>query len=429
MKRILVVGSGGREHTLVWAISRSKHVERTYAAPGNAGTAGDGVNVAAAVKPPFGELTDFVRSEGIDLTVVGPEQPLVDGMTDAFEKAGLRVFGPRQEAAQLEGSKSFAKEVMEAAGVPTGACEIFDTSAEALAYVRRHEPPLVVKADGLAAGKGVSVCEDRDAAEKAIRVAMDEGAFGDAGNQVLIEEFLEGEEASILALCDGERMVCLPTSQDHKRIYDGDRGPNTGGMGAYSPAPVITEQLQREIEDQILLPTVEEMRRRGVPYRGVLYAGLMITKEGPKVVEFNCRFGDPETQAVLPRVKSDIVELMEACVDGRLPDGPLEIEPGAAVCVVAASDGYPGSYEKGKEIRGLEDATAVDGVVVFHAGTREEGGRIVTSGGRVFGLTATAPSIREAVEKAYRSLGKISFDGMYYRRDIAHRALAREAVG
>jgi len=428
MKRLLVVGSGGREHTLLWALSRSKDIERVYAAPGNAGTARDGVNVKTAVKPPFGELIEFVRAERIDLTVVGPEQPLVDGIADAFEAAGLRVFGPSRAAARLEGSKSFAKEVMEAAGVPSGRSEVFESSSAALACIHRWKPPVVVKADGLAAGKGVSVCASHAAAERAVRQAMDEGRFGESGRRVLIEEFLEGEEASILALCDGERVLCLPASQDHKRIHDGDRGPNTGGMGAYSPAPVITPAMEPEIEERILLPTVAEMKRRGAPYRGVLYAGLMITGDGPRVVEFNCRFGDPETQAVLPRVRGDLVELLEACIEGRLPDGTLEADPRPAVCVVAASGGYPGEYAKGKEITGLDEAVREEGVFVFHAGTAERDGRVVTAGGRVLGLTAMGSTIREAVGKAYRALGRISFDGIYYRRDIAHRALAREAL-
>jgi phosphoribosylamine--glycine ligase len=426
MKRVLVIGGGGREHTLVWAISRCRDIEKVHAAPGNAGTARDGENVALPTKPPFAEILAFAKDEAIDLVVVGPEQPLVDGIVDALADAGIRVFGPGKAAAELEGSKTFAKEVMQAAGVPTGGCEVFESSDAAVEYVQKQTPPIVVKADGLAAGKGVSICGTVEEAETAIRAAMDECVFGDAGSRVIIEEYLEGEEASILALCDGERFVCLPSSQDHKRIYDGDEGPNTGGMGAYSPAPVITPEMQKKIEKTVLAPTLREMAKRGVPYKGVLYAGLMITKDGPRVVEFNCRFGDPETQAVLPRLRSDLVELMEGCIDGNLPEEPLDIEPGAAVCIVAASGGYPGSYEKGKEIRGLEEAGSEDGVVVFHAGTKKDDGRVVTSGGRVLGLTATGSSVRDAVEKAYSAIGKIEFDGIFYRRDIAHRALARE---
>jgi len=425
MKRVLVIGSGGREHTLVWKIKQSPQVEKIYCAPGNAGTALDGENVNVPVAAPFAVLAEWAKRERIDLTVVGPEQPLVDGLADVFAARGLRVFGPVAAAARIEGSKCFAKEIMTAAGIPTGAAERFKSSAEAIDYIHTRTTPIVVKADGLAAGKGVSICPDYRTAEHAIREALDLGRFGSAGKTVLIEEYLDGEEASILAVVGGGKLVCLPASQDHKRACDGDQGPNTGGMGAYSPAPVVTPEMEQRIIEEILESTVAELARRGIPYCGVLYAGLMITADGPKVIEYNCRFGDPETQAVLPRVKTDLVEMLEAAIDGDLDSISLEIDPRPAVCVVVASGGYPESYEKGKIIRGLELAGDMRDVVVFHAGTKMDKGKVVTSGGRVLGVTGLGNNIQQAVDTAYQGVRKISFEKMFYRKDIAHRALAR----
>jgi phosphoribosylamine--glycine ligase len=425
MKRVLVIGNGGREHTLVWKIKQSSQVGKVYCAPGNAGTALDGENVNVPVTTPFTDLADWAEREKIDLTVVGPEQPLVDGLVDVFTARGLRVFGPGAAAARIEGSKSFAKEIMTAAGIPTGAARRFESSSQAIDYVYTQTPPVVVKADGLAAGKGVSVCPDHWSAEIAIHEALDLGRFGNAGKTVLIEKFLDGEEASILAIVGGGKLLCLPASQDHKRALDGDQGLNTGGMGAYSPAPVVTPEMEQRIIREILLPTVAELARRGIPYCGVLYAGLMISADGPKVIEYNCRFGDPETQAVLPRVKNDLVGIIEAAMDGTLDSISLEIDPRPAVCVVVASGGYPESYEKGKIIQGLELAGDIRDVAVFHAGTKMDKGKVVTSGGRVLGVTGLGNNIQKAVDTAYQGVRKISFEKMFYRKDIAHRALAR----
>ncbi len=390
--------------------------------PGNAGIArlarcvpGDPTDVAA--------VADFASRERIDLTVVGPEAPLVAGVADELERRGMRVFGPSRAAAEIEGSKAFAKGLMARHGIPTAAYAAFTDPAAADAYLTGRQGPLVVKADGLAAGKGVVVCGDATEAREWVRRIMVDRIFGAAGDRVVIEEHLEGEEVSVLAFSDGERVLPMVSAQDHKRAFDGDRGPNTGGMGAYSPAPVYTPELAARVEREILLPAVRAMAAEGRPYRGVLYAGLMITAEGPKVLEFNCRFGDPETQAVLPRLDSDLAEVMAACAAGDLRGISLRWRPGAAVSVVLASAGYPGPFERGKVIAGLEEAEALEGVVVFHAGTALRDGRLVTAGGRVLNVTGIGPTVAAAVARAYAAVERISFEGKQYRRDIAHRAL------
>ena len=421
---VLVVGGGGREHALVWKIAQSPLVEKIYCAPGNPGISAHAECVDIGVMN-FHALLEFVREHDIALTVVGPEDPLAAGIVDRFEKAGLRAFGPNAKAARLEASKAFAKELMARNQIPTAAYGEFTDAEAALDYVLAQGAPIVVKADGLAAGKGVTVARDVDSAVAAIKYAMVEGVFGQAGDRIIVEECLEGEEASIFAFSDGKTILPLATSQDHKPVFDGDVGPNTGGMGAYSPAPVVTPELFEEIESTILRPCVEGLAHEGRPYRGLLYAGLMITGSGPKVVEFNCRFGDPETQVVLPRLKSDIVPFLMACVDGTLDEMDVEWEDGACVSVVMASDGYPGAYEKGMPITGIEAAERVGGVQVFHAGTRIDGGALVTNGGRVLGVTANGDSIENAIDKAYEAVTKIAFEGAHYRHDIGQKALRR----
>ncbi len=421
--KALVIGGGGREHVLAWKIAQSPLVEKVYCAPGNPGIA----TVAECVDIPVGDLDGlvrFARDNDIALTVVGPEDPLSNGIVDRFAEEGLSAFGPSREAARLEACKSFAKEVMRAAAIPTAAYELFSDPDRAIAYVRKLGAPVVVKADGLAAGKGVTVAHTLADAERAIRECLLDRVFGDAGTQVLIEERLVGEEASILAFCDGRTVLPMVTSQDHKPVCDDDRGPNTGGMGAYSPAPVVSAALEREIRDTILQPCVDEMARRGAPYRGVLYAGLMITDEGPRVIEFNCRFGDPEAQVVLPRMTGDLVPVLRACCEGSLDDVQLAWDPRPCVTVVLASGGYPGPYEKAKAISGLADAEA-EGATVFHAGTRRVGDAIVTSGGRVLSVTALGDDIPQAIDNAYRAVGKIRFEGAHFRTDIGRKALRR----
>ena len=421
---VLVVGGGGREHALVWKIARSPLVEKLYCAPGNPGIAAHAECVDIGVMD-FDALIDFAREHDIGLTVVGPEDPLAAGIVDRFEKAGLKAFGPNAKAARLEASKAFAKELMARYDIPTAAYGEFTDAEAAIDYVHAQSAPIVVKADGLAAGKGVTVARDVDSAVAAIKDAMVDGAFGPAGEKVVIEEFLEGEEASIFAFSDGKTILPLATSQDHKPLLDADEGPNTGGMGAYSPAPVVSAELYPEIEATVLRPCVEGLAREGCPYKGLLYAGLMIAESGPKVVEFNCRFGDPETQVVLPRMKSDIVPYLMACIDGTLEGMDVEWEDGACVAVVMASGGYPGAYEKGKVITGIEAAERVAGVQVFHAGTKTEDGARVTNGGRVLGITANGDSIESAIEKAYSAVREIAFDGAHYRNDIGQKALRR----
>jgi phosphoribosylamine--glycine ligase len=409
---------------LAWKIAQSQDVEKLYCAPGNPGMAQHGECVPIETND-FAGLVAFAREHRVDLTVVGPEEPLTRGLADVFAEAGLKVFGPGADGAKLEGSKSFAKRVMERYGIPTAGYEVFTDPESAIAYVRARGAPVVIKADGLAAGKGVTVAHAVEKAEEAIRAAMVDRIFGSAGSQIIVEEMLVGEEASILAFSDGETVVPMEGSQDHKPVYDGDQGPNTGGMGAYSPAPVVDAAMEQEILHTILEPCVAGMADEGRPYRGVLYAGLMMTDRGPKVVEFNCRFGDPETQAVLPRMKSDLPPILMACCEGTLDSTRIEWGEGACVSVAMASGGYPGPYEKGKPISGIERAEEECGVKVFHAGTKRLGGSLVTAGGRVLNVTATGSDIADAIDRAYRAVGRIHFEKAHFRTDIGHRALAR----
>ncbi len=419
---VLVIGSGGREHALVWKIAQSSKVSKIYCAPGNAGISqkAECVPIKAENIP---ELIRFAEEKEIGLTVVGPEVPLTKGIVDEFEKRNLRVFGPSKQASRLEGSKVFAKEIMLEAGVPTGKCEIFEDHNKATQYIKSQPVPIVVKADGLAAGKGVIVAKTKEEALEAVELIMGKRAFGKAGDRIMIEECLVGEEASILAFCDGENFISMVTSQDHKAIHDGDKGSNTGGMGAYSPAPVINEHMMETISLQVFQPIMNKMKEKGMPYKGVLYAGLMITESGLKVLEFNARFGDPETQVILPRLKTDLIDIMESCIDGKLNETNIEWENEAAVCVVIASGGYPGNYKKGELITGIKEAEAIEDVIVFHAGTSLEGENILTFGGRVLGVTSLGANIEQAIDKAYGAVGKIHFNKMYFRNDIADKAL------
>lgn len=423
--KILVVGGGGREHAIVWRLAQDSCRPTLFCAPGNAGTAGLAQNVPLSAEDVPGLLT-WAQANRPDLTVVGPEVPLCLGITDAFNAAGLRVFGPCQAASRMEGSKLFSKEIMNAAGVPTAQSQSFDNADAATAALADFSLPVVIKADGLAAGKGVIIAQTRDEAIAAIRSMLVNAVFGNAGAHVLIEEFLEGEEASILALVDGEHTVLLPASQDHKRIYDADQGPNTGGMGAYTPAPVVTSDLLPVITDTVILPVVRELKRRGIVYKGVLYAGLMISPRGINVLEFNARFGDPETEAVLPRIAGDLIPALEACIDGTLDASLVRVRPEAAATVIMAAGGYPGPYKKGTPIHGLDEAALVPDSVVFHAGTALKDGQVVTSGGRVLAVTALGADLKTAVGRAYKAISKIQFDGAHYRRDIAHRAFNRQ---
>jgi phosphoribosylamine--glycine ligase len=419
---VLVVGGGGREHALVWKIAQSKDAGRIFAAPGNPGIArhAECIDISATdVK----SLLRFAKENAIDLTVVGPEAPLVAGLADAFRKEGVKVFGPGSDGAQLEGSKGFAKELMRVHSIPTARCERFNTYNTALEYVRNADMPVVVKADGLAAGKGVTVCGTREQAIEAVNDAMKERIFGGAGDTVIVEECLTGQEASIICLTDGRTVASLETSQDHKPALDGDKGPNTGGMGAYSPAPVVTGQVYDLVEREIMLPTIHALRSQHIDYRGVVYFGLMIEEGQPKVLEYNVRFGDPETQPLMMRLKSDLLGLMMLTVNGSLEEAAIEWDSRAAVCIVLASGGYPGSYQKGRAITGIEEAEKDPDVVVFHAGTALSGDKLVTAGGRVLGVTALGGDIAAAQKKAYEAVAKIHFDGMHYRRDIANKAL------
>lgn len=431
--KILIVGSGGREHAITWRLAQDETKHDLFCAPGNAGTAALAVNVAVGAEDVDG-ICAWAAENRPDLVVVGPEAPLCKGLVDALGKIGVKAFGPCAAGARMEGSKRFAKEVMQAAGVPTGRAETFTDAAAAKAALPAFGLPVVVKADGLAAGKGVVVAETAAQAEAAIDDMLVANKFGAAGADVLIEEFLHGEECSILALVDGEHAVLLPSSQDHKRIFDGDKGPNTGGMGAYSPAPVVTDAMLPDIKERIILPVVRELKKRGITYRGVLYAGLMVTPPGGKtalsgsavnVVEFNARFGDPETEAVLPRLGGDFAAALLACADGTLTDAHVTVKPDAAATVIVASGGYPGAYEKGKPIDGLDAAGAVPGALVFHCGTKAQDGRTLTAGGRVLSVTGLGATLRAAVDTAYAAVGKIAFDQAFFRRDIAHRAFAR----
>lgn len=427
--KVLVVGSGGREHALAWKISQSNRVDRVFCAPGNAGTEVDAENVEIPASD-ISSLVDFSRQNKIDLVVVGPEQPLCDGIVDALKDERIRTFGPARNAAQLEGSKAFCKQILRKASVPTADFNVFHSPLDAERFVtERYEEtpedvPLVVKADGLAAGKGVVVCSTRDEVFQAIDQVGRQKQFGDAGNQIVIEERLTGVEASVLAITDGKTIVTLPAAQDHKPAYDNDKGPNTGGMGAYCPTPLVDEKMFHWIEENVLLPTVHTMKRSRTPFHGLLYAGLMLTPQGPKVLEYNVRFGDPECQPLLFRLQSDFFELLMATVDGTLADFPdLQWDPRTAVCVVMASEGYPGSYEKGKLIRGLDDASEIADTKVFHAGTRRDESGIVTAGGRVLGVTALGESVANAKLQAYKAVKCIRWDGAWCRKDIGDKAM------
>jgi phosphoribosylamine--glycine ligase len=425
--KILIIGSGGREHALAWKAAQSSAAEQVYIAPGNAGTALEpGIRNIAIDSDDITALIDFARDNAVDLTIVGPEAPLVAGIVDAFAAAGLRCFGPTRAAAQLEGSKAFSKDFLARHGIPTAAYGNFSDLDEAIAYVRAHGAPIVVKADGLAAGKGVILARSEDEAIAAVTDMLAGNAFGDAGHRVVIEEFLEGEEASFIVMADGRHCLPMATSQDHKARDDGDRGPNTGGMGAYSPAPVVTEALHRRIMAEVIEPTIRGMAADGHPYTGFLYAGLMIAADGsPRVLEFNCRFGDPETQPIMMRLRSDLVALCNAALDERLDRISAEWDPRSAVGVVLAAGGYPGDYAKGDVISGLERDPGPDGKV-FHAGTRQRNGDIVTAGGRVLCACALGNSVSEAQQRAYALTRGIHWDNVYYRSDIAYRAVARE---
>ena len=422
--KILVVGGGGREHALIWKIAQSPLVDTVYCAPGNPGIA----ELAECVHIPADDvegLLEFARAEQVELTVVGPELPLTLGIVDRFQAAGLDIFGPSQAAARIEGSKSFSKDLMAKYDIPTAAYRTFDDHDQALVYIREQGAPIVVKANGLAAGKGVVVAMSEEQAVRALDEIMVDGVFGEAGSSVVIEEFMAGEEASFFAFTDGRRVLPLASSQDHKPVLDGDQGPNTGGMGAYSPAPVVTDELAAEIIETIVQPTIDGMAKEGCPYVGILYVGLMISEGKPRVVEFNARFGDPEAQPLLVRMKSDIVPVLQACARGDLTGAELEWHDKAAVCVVMASGGYPGPYEKGHEISGLQEAADLEDVVVFHAGTRFENDAIVNSGGRVLGVTGLGPTVAAAIDKAYQAVDCIAWPEVHFRRDIGQKALNR----
>jgi len=416
--KILVIGNGGREHALVWKLKQSPGVERMFCAPGNAGTAQLAENVAIPATD-LPALAKFARKNDVDLTVVGPDDPLAAGIVDLFQAEKLRVFGPTKSAARLESSKIFAKELMRAQKVPTATASTFSDSAEALRYCEQLKFPVVIKADGLALGKGVIIAPDLATARSTIDAMMNERRFGDAGRRVVIEEFLRGTECSLHALVDGKNYRLLESARDHKRVFDGDKGPNTGGMGAFSPANNWNPDLQSQVEEEIIRPVLRGLLKEGITFRGLLYPGLMITSEGARVLEFNCRFGDPETQAILPRMRSDLLPLLEATIHGKIDKYSIEWDERAAVTIVLASGGYPGKYETGKPISGLEDAAKLDGVQVFHAGTKRANGEIVTAGGRVLAVTALGSTVEAASTRAYEAVSRIHFEGCHYRRDIA----------
>lgn len=421
--KILVVGSGGREHALCWKISQSPLVQQLFCAPGNAGISGVATCLDISISDIEG-LLDFAKSASVDLTVVGPELPLSLGIADIFSNAGLRIFGPSKKASEIESSKVFSKELMKKYGIPTADYRTFDSFNNALKYLETAAMPVVVKADGLAGGKGVFICEYRESAVKALKNIMENRAFGSSGSRVVVEEYLKGEEASFFVITDGKKYIPLETSQDHKAVYDGDRGPNTGGMGAYSPAPIISDPAVREkILREIVEPTIEAMRTEGRTYSGVLYTGLMITDKGIKVLEYNCRFGDPEAQPILVRMESDIVPVLTSVAEGNMGDTSLSWKDGASVCVIMASRGYPGEYEKGAEIPNTDKLEKISDIFLFHSGTKYVNNTLVSDGGRVLGVTSFAPTIRQARDAAYHGVEILKDSGLYYRKDIASKAL------
>ncbi|OGC89291.1 MAG: phosphoribosylamine--glycine ligase [candidate division Zixibacteria bacterium RBG_16_48_11] len=421
--KVLVVGNGGREHALAWKLSQSPQVKKLFCAPGNPGMA-QLAELADIPAESVDQLAQFAGSKKIDLTVVGPEAPLVGGIVDRFQKEGLTIFGPDQKAARLESSKAFAKQFLHRYHIPTASYEIFTDFQAASVFIRRANFPLVIKASGLAAGKGAVIANNREEAEETLKQIMVEKIFGKSGEEVVIEDYLEGEELSLMAFCDGQTMVPMKIAQDHKRLLDGDEGPNTGGMGTYAPVPFVSQNELKEFQEKILEPTRQGLHKEGIDYRGVLYAGLMLTRSGPKVLEFNCRFGDPETQAVLPLLETDLVEICRAVAERRLLKVPLQWKPKFATCIVLASAGYPGAYEKGKEIRGLNEICDRE-ELVFQAGTKSVNGRIVTSGGRVLGVTASGESLEKSIDKAYRLVDRIHFEGMHFRSDIGRRGVLK----
>ena len=415
--KVLIVGSGGREHAIAWSVAKSPKVDKIYCAPGNAGIAefAECVNIKAME---FDKLVAFAKENAIDLTIIGMDDPLVGGVVDAFESEGLRVFGPRKNAAIIEGSKAFSKDLMKKYKIPTAAYENFTDPDEAIKYLETAKMPIVLKADGLALGKGVLICNTLEEAKEGVKTLMPDKQFGDAGNEIVIEEFMTGREVSVLAFCDGKTIKCMTSAQDHKRAKDGDQGLNTGGMGTFSPSPFYNDEVEAFCEKYVYQSTIDAMASEGRPFTGILFTGLMITEDGPKVLEYNARFGDPEAQVVLPRMKNDIIDVMEACIDGKLSDVELEFEDNAAVCVVLASDGYPEKYDKGFEIKGLDTFKDKDGYYVFHAGTKFDGDKIVTNGGRVLGVVAKGENLKAARANAYKATEWIDFANKYKRNDI-----------
>lgn len=420
---VLVIGSGGREHAITWFLKKDKNIKNIFCAPGNAGTSFIAQNINISAEN-IEELLKFAKEKNVDLTIVGPEMPLVKGIVDVFNNAGLKIFGPDKKATRLESSKSFTKELLKKNKIPTAEFEKFSDYNDAILYIKNKKKyPVVVKADGLAAGKGVLICNDEKEAIKAIEDIMVKKIFKESGNIVVIEEFLEGDEVSILAFTDGKNIILLPPSQDHKRIYDDDKGPNTGGMGAYAPTPLITETHLNEVKNRILIPTLEGLAKENIVYKGVLYAGLMITREGPKVLEYNCRFGDPETQSILPLLEITLTDLFISCANGYLKEGQIMSKSKFALNVVLASSGYPGKYETGKEISGLEKFKDREDIIIFHAGTKIENGKIITNGGRVLNFTGIDNGIEKTIEKVYNNINEIKFEGAYFRKDIGRRAI------
>lgn len=415
--KVLIIGGGGREHAIAWKVSMSPRVDKLYCAPGNAGIG----ELAECVDIPVTDheaLAEFALSKGIDLTIVGPDDPLAEGMVDVFEEKGLRIFGPRKNAAIIESSKVFSKNLMKKYNIPSAAFETFDLPDEAVAYLKTCKFPVVLKADGLAYGKGVLICNDYDEAVKGVKIIMEEKKFGLAGNRIVIEEYITGPEVSVLAFCDGTHILPMTSAQDHKRIFDDDKGPNTGGMGTLSPSPFYTGQIDDYCKKHIYQPVIDAMKAEGRAFTGILFVGLMLTQDGPKVLEFNARFGDPEAQVVLPRLKNDLIDVCEACLDGRLDEIKLSFEDNAAVCVILASEGYPDKFEKGFEIQGLESLAGSKDYIVFHAATKKENGKVLTNGGRVLGVTALGRDLKDARKKAYEAADKIYFKNKYMRKDI-----------